>query len=460
MKTRQYFSRARALATCAFASLGSLVLSTGALAQDSTAPAEDLGTNSAREEIVVVAAPAAKITHHAQPIVTLMGPELLPETPEQRLDRVAYHLRAASGGRCARPEMLTGFALHETGAYDANERALVERFFHFGKAIGVRHIVLQSAAARSGFLAGDVITHVNGREVASFSTDLIGHRASYNRTARFESFLESALREGPAQITIRRGKTTRTLALPGQPGCGGKPVYYEKGGLNAWADGKYLAVTDKMMKFASDDNELAFVISHEMAHNILDHAAKIRGRSMLLAMFGIGSGVIKNTEIEADELGVEILVSAGFSLEGAQTVLRRAGKKYPLNLATTHPGFGRRIGLVTAAAERYEQRIQAARAEREQPPLVAGLKDLGYMARSLTVPNLTAVLPNLPVTGESTATRLAGQSAAPKAPERAEELASAALATQNHGRISSISFTRSQEAGLSKTFASVRSANA
>lgn len=456
MKTRQYFSRAQALATCAFASLGSLMLSTGALAQDGTAPVDELTESQAREEIVVVAAPAAKITHQAQPIITLMGPEVLPETPEQRLDRVAYHLRAASGGRCTTPEMLTGFALHETGAYDADQRALVERFFHFGKAIGVRHIVLQSAAARSGFLAGDVITHVNGREVASFSTDLIGHRASYNRTARFESFLESALREGPAQITIRRGKATHTLVLPGQPGCGGKPVYYEKGGLNAWADGKYLAVTDKMMKFASDDDELAFVISHEMAHNVLDHAAKIRGRSMLLAMFGIGSGVIKNTEIEADELGVEILVSAGFSLEGAQTVLRRAGKKYPLNLATTHPGFGRRIGLVTAAAERYQQRIQAARAEREKAPLVAGLKDLGYMARSVVVPKLAVALPNVPASIESSPTLLAEQSATSKA----TEVASATKATKQSGGLASISFTAEQEARLSTTFASVRIASA
>lgn len=458
MKNRRFHSSLKRASIAATALLAGVALPTGASAQE-TAPsgAEVFETEAVapHQDIVVVAAPAARVQYAVRPIVTLLAPEIRPETPEERLDRVAYYLRAASAGRCANPEMLTGFALHETGAYDADQRALVERIYRFGRGIGVRHIVTQSAAARSGFLAGDVITHVNGRDIASFETGEIGRSASYDRTARFETFLTAALTSGPAQVTIRRGRKTSTLTLPGQPGCGGKPVLYAKGGLNAWSDGKYVAVTNTMMKFARDDSELAFVVSHEMAHNILDHALKLRGKSMLLASLGIGSSKIKNTEIEADQIGAEILVTAGFPLEGALTLLQRVGPKIPINLATTHPGIKRRLGIVKDAAARLEQTALAARAERERPAQAAGLKDLAYMARSVAIPGIVSV-PSLPELLDLPTNQLAQRTISPINPE----LASRAGPGNDASGLATISFTSDQERTLAQTFGSLRVGNA
>lgn len=460
---RSQFSQ-RALAAPALAILGGLALSTGTLAQDLDA---SLDTSVAegelptiKQDIVVVGAPAARIRHEVRPIVTLMAPAIRPETAEERLDRVAYYLRASSAGRCANPEMLTGFALHETGAYDADQRDLVERHYRFGRSIGVRHIVTQSAAARSGFLAGDVITHVNGIDMASFETGLIGRRANYNRTERFETFLNNTLKSGPAKITIRRGQTVSNLVLPGQPGCGGKPVLYEKGGFNAWSDGKYVALTSTMMRFARDDGELAFVVSHEMAHNILDHAAKLRGKSMLLASLGIGSGKIKDSEIAADQLGAEILVTTGYPLEGALSLLNRAGAKIPLNFATTHPGIKRRLGIVTEAAARFEREALAARAEREQPVPVAGLRDLAFMARSVVVPNVALSMAPLPALADFPAGQLAEAGDPSNVLKSAVKAQVATLTRQGGNGLASISFTATQEDALASTFGAVRAATA
>lgn len=451
MKNRRFHGSLGRAKIAATAALVGVILPTSAMAQDNFASRDvaqfEADATVPYQDIVVVATPSARIQHSARPIVTLLAPEIRPETPEERLDRVSYYLRAASAGRCTNPEMLTGFALHETGAYDAAQRALVERTYRFGRDIGVRHIVTQSAAARSGFLAGDVITHINGRDLASFETHLIGRSASYNRTARFESFLNDTLISGPAQVTIRRGRTTATLTLPGQPGCGGKPVLYAKGGLNAWSDGKYVAVTNTMMKFARDDSELAFVVSHEMAHNILDHALKLRGKSMLLASLGIGSSKIKNTEIEADQIGAEILVTAGFSVEGALTLLQRVGPKIPLNLATTHPGIKRRLGIVTEAAARVEETALAVRAERERPALAAGLRDLAYMARSVVIRGALAV-PPLPALAEMPESQLAevGKST------RTEVLALPEATDGGGNTLANVSFTSGQEQALAQTF--------
>jgi hypothetical protein len=249
--------------------------------------------------------------------------------------------------------------------------------------------------------------------------------------------------------------------LPGQPGCGGKPVLYEKGGFNAWSDGKYVALTSTMMKFARDDGELAFVVSHEMAHNILDHAAKLGGKSMLLASLGIGSGKIKNSEIEADQLGAEILVTAGFPLEGALSLLNRAGAKVPLNFATTHPGIKRRLGIVTAAAARFEREALEARARREQPTPVAGLRDLAFMARSLTVPNFALSVEPLPILSDLPAGKLAATAEQPEAPPAFAAVSpTGPTATSNAEPLASVSFTKDQEDVLAQTFGMPRLADA
>lgn len=334
------------------------------------------------QDIVVIAAPAPRIKFDALPIATLVSPYIAPETLEQRLDRVAYFVSAAAGDRCPSPQMLTGLSLHDVAAYDASQRQLVQGHYRMGNGFGIRHIVPQSVAARAGFAPNDVITHVNGQPLSGFETRLIRNGASYDRTAQFETLLNAALSRGPATLTVKRGSRTISLLLPGEPGCGGKPVYYDRGGLNAWSDGRYIAVTQTMMKFAGTDDELAFVVAHEMAHNIQEHAVRLRGRSMLLASIGIGSGAVKKTEVEADQLGAQLMVSAGFSTDGALSVLQRIRAKLPVELGTTHPLVARRMAIVTEAARSIHY---VGRSEQEKASVDAGLKDLALVARSMTV---------------------------------------------------------------------------
>ena len=343
----------------------------------------------------LVAGPAifAALIAAAMPLPGAAAAQDLPvnqtESEEQRLDRVAYGLRAASSGKCAQPEMLTGFSLHEIGAYEADQRSFLENQFHLGKEFGIRQIVSGSTADRAGFLPGDVITRINGADLAGFGKRLITRRASYDRIASFEQYLGAALAIGPAQLTIRRGDTTQTLMLAGQPGCGGSAVHYARGGLNAWSDGKYVAVTSTMMRFAASDSELAFVIAHEMSHNILKHADRLRGKSRLLASIGIGSGKIKATEVEADQMAAGIMLAAGFPIDGAVSLLKRAGGGIPLNFATTHPGIGRRIRIVSAAAQDYTLTLQAARIP-DLPALRVQLTDLASQARAISGADLLA----------------------------------------------------------------------
>ena len=66
---------------------------------------------------------------------------------------------------------------------------------------------------------------------------------------------------------------------------------------------------------SKDDGELAFIVAHEMAHNISRHRASLRGISPLLAQLGIRALRVKVPDkIEADQQAIAIMHAAGYDL--------------------------------------------------------------------------------------------------------------------------------------------------
>ena len=116
-----------------------------------------------------------------------------------------------------------------------------------------------------------------------------------------------------------------------------------------------------MLRFADSDQELAFVVAHEMAHNILGHADEDSGSRGLFAELGFGAKRIKVSEMEADAFAVELLAGAGYDLTAPESFLRHSAKLRRWDLATTHPGTSRRIAIVNAAAKKVaDERLREA----------------------------------------------------------------------------------------------------
>ena len=139
---------------------------------------------------------------------------------------------------------------------------------------------------------------------------------------------------------------------------------------NALADGDRIYVTGGMMRFAQAKEELAFVHSHELAHNVMGHAGKKAGNILLGSLVDVliaaTTGVQSSTfgqvgalvysqefEAEADYMGLYLMARAGYDISEAPKFWRRMATLSPaaINHATTHPTTPERFVAMGSAVE-------------------------------------------------------------------------------------------------------------
>lgn len=158
---------------------------------------------------------------------------------------------------------------------------------------------------------------------------------------------------------------------------------------NAFADGTRVIVTTGMIRFTNDD-ELALLLGHEMAHNTMEHQKKGQANQLAGALVGAVFGAIlgvdlsgtgariggmaysQEFEAEADYVGVYYAGRAGYDVSGAANLWRRIAARYPSSIhlaGTTHPSTAKRFIAIEKAAE--EVATKRSRGE----PLVPEIKD-------------------------------------------------------------------------------------
>ena len=159
--------------------------------------------------------------------------------------------------------------------------------------------------------------------------------------------------------------------------------------VNAYADGKKIVITKGMLRFAKTENELALVMGHEYAHNLMGHI-KAAENNMAIGRFlgvladtlaasqgmrtgstfgNIGAKAGKRSysrefEKEADYIGLYITAFAGFDIKDAPQFWRRMSliDDKAIYSATTHPSNpARSIGLQKTVDEIQRKKENGAR---------------------------------------------------------------------------------------------------
>ncbi len=193
---------------------------------------------------------------------------------------------------------------------------------------------------------------------------------------------------------------------PEYGGNGWEVTVFDSEAVNAFAlPGGKMGVYTGLLRVAENQDQLATVIGHEIAHVMSEHAnermstqfATVVGlgalqvaagddpeRQRLMAALGVGAqvGIIlpfsRLHESEADEIGLELMATAGFNPEASIALWRNmaeaAGGKAPPEFLSTHPSRDRRIEDLQAAMPRalyfYEQAQEAGRRpDCQRPPM-------------------------------------------------------------------------------------------
>jgi hypothetical protein len=217
-------------------------------------------------------------------------------------------------------------------------RNAAHKLYGISNVLQVLHVMKHSAAERAGLLQGDIPLAVNGWAVP------VGKHAGRD----FLSRLEEESREGrELSLKIMREGNELTYDIVPDAVCAYRIALSSQDIVNAFADGENVVITRGMMRFTESDNELALVVSHELAHNVMKHI-RAKTQNLMLgtvldvvaAVFGVNTrGTFGNLtaqaysqdfEAEADYVGLYMMALTGLDIENAPHFWRR--------MAAIHPG--------------------------------------------------------------------------------------------------------------------------
>ena len=280
---------------------------------------------------------------------------------ELRLATIAYRISTANVSSCPVREAMSGLVLHDLSRYDQSLRPAIANAFSLNGGIGVLGVVPGSAADLAGLRIDDEILKVGPYSVQD--SEAYSRPKSFARMEQFERIMQSAMTYGVTELSIRRQGVQLRLPLRAAYGCGGKLTLSNSQTSNAWADGRNVLITTAMTGLSRNDDEIAFVIAHEMAHNMLGHVGDKGGKRGIF-----GSGRVRKGEIAADAFAVELMSTGGYQPAAGIAFLENARRRIWWSFSLDHPRFGRRIAVVNAAIERaHAKGIHMASGSRAAP---------------------------------------------------------------------------------------------
>jgi len=270
-----------------------------------------------------------------------------------RLGGVLFRLARANDDLCQKRGPLTGLVLHDSAAYDDAIRPEVIRHFGFESPLAVEAVVADSPAQRAGVLPDDSIVAINGEAVPAGES-----------RAQALAAMDAAGATQPLTLAIRRAGQPRTVVIDPIEGCLAHAEIDVSDDLNAGTDGKIIQVDSALINLVdNDDQALAAIVAHELAHIVLDHPARLTAARVdrgLFKGFGRSARLFKQTENEADRLSVVLMANAGYDPQAAVRYWLTYGPK--LNdhggLGSTHLSWRKRARLIGEEADRIAHETQ------------------------------------------------------------------------------------------------------
>ena len=296
---------------------------------------------------------------------------------QQRVEDVGHALLAAATPFCPgglAPRVGVRFANVHSFPPEDQEAA---RSLGFTDTLVIVGVARGSTAARHGFLPGDRVVAVDGgppprgpNAVSQLASTVAG-RPTYAPRLTLEQgpagFIADVGSPGNAAVataaTAARDGGQLRVAMPADTACGFNLVVARNDDLDAWTDGVNVTVTSAMLRFVADDDELAAVLAHEIAHTALRHVpAQQKNPATDGQPSAIGDGAMvysQDFEGDADYAAMYVLARAGRPIATVANLWRRLAQGNPAGMkyASAHPTTPDRFVRLEVVSREIEQQI-------------------------------------------------------------------------------------------------------
>ena len=296
-----------------------------------------------------------------------------PASMQRRLLNVGLPLLIAAAGSCPfEQESTYGFLLSGEGARKGSQSPPSQ---NADKKAIVAYVHPRLAAASAGLVIGDRVVEVNAMAVEEEGADNVMRLMRRLTAARIQ----------PLQLTVERAAERHTLAMWAVQACQFSLQLIESERINGFSNGHQVAVTTGALRTFVGDDELAWILAHEISHNLLSHAQNAKLQRMLNTYMGatVGSSAPMtqspephSLEAQADYVGSYLMARAGYDLDAIRRVWNRLrvieSQQAALGhqMDQTHPTTDERL----AAFEESLKEIEAKRRRGES--LQPRLKDI------------------------------------------------------------------------------------
>lgn len=277
------------------------------------------------------------------------------------------------------------WSLDSMGALNPIQKEVLTSKYQLRHNIKIKNIVANSPADKAGLKFGDEIDEIEGKKIPLDNKEAFKQLDKLLSNDQYKS------------ITLKVWRSRKFVSIKIQPlkACLSEAyVGFNDKTINAFADGKNIFIARGMLNFIDDDDELATVVSHEIAHNAMKHNeaqqqnATIGGVLGLLidfaaAAYGVntngdfsrmGAGIAVQQysvefEQEADYVGIYFLKNAGYDISKTANFWRRMGAEHDnLYTETSHPSPPQRFIAIQKTVDEIEKKMM------NNQPLVPNIK--------------------------------------------------------------------------------------
>ncbi|MBB3912729.1 M48 family metallopeptidase [Sphingomonas desiccabilis] len=269
---------------------------------------------------------------------------------DSRLARIGYRLATANAPLCDRQEPGLGLVLHTPEQYSRDLRSAARRYFKLDGPVGVEGVVDGSPSEEAGIREDDTLLGVG---VARFAPADEGIEASTAPLRRAVAQLAELPSAEPLEVHGQHNGAPYVRVVRPVPACRSRFEVEIGSQWTARADGEMVQIGSRFLETYPED-QLAVVVAHELAHNILRHRERLGARNVdygMLSGFGRNVRYFRQTELEADILSVSLLANAGYDPEVAVHFWQDFGPKHAGGLlrSRSHPAWQDRVTTIQQA---------------------------------------------------------------------------------------------------------------